>query len=193
MCTCIYEYFNTLVMQMHIPKYIDTIPKSDKLYRLSWRITSLFFFKPFSLPFFNGWRVFLLKCFGAQLKDNCTVYASAYIPSPRNLKMGRHSTLGPEVKLHFGKTNIGNKVTVSQRTYLCSATHETGSVNIPFIAGEIIIKDFAWIAAETFIMTNITIGEGAIVGARAAVFKDVADWTIVGGNPAKFLKKRKIN
>jgi putative colanic acid biosynthesis acetyltransferase WcaF len=179
-------------MQTDIAKYIDTIPKSDKLYRLSWRIISLFFFKPFSLPFFNGWRVFLLKCFGARLRDNCTIYASAYIPSPRNLTMGRHSTLGPEVKLHFGKTSIGNKVTVSQRTYLCSATHETSSLNIPFVAGEIIIKDFAWIAAEAFIMTNITIGEGAIVGARAAVFKDVADWAVVGGNPAKFLKKREI-
>ena len=180
-------------MEQNIPKYIDTIPKSDKLYRLSWRIISLFFFKPFSLPLFNGWRIFLLKCFGASLKDNCTVYASTYIPSPRNLIMGRHSTLGPEVKLHIGKTVIGNKVTVSQRTYLCSATHETSSLNIPFIAGEIIIKDFSWIAAEAFIMTNITIGEGAIVGARAAVFKDVADWTIVGGNPAKFLKKREID
>ncbi|MFE3871976.1 acyltransferase [Flavobacterium sp. ZS1P70] len=179
-------------MEQNITKYIDTIPKSDKLYRLNWRIISLFFFKPFSLPFFNGWRIFLLKSFGASLKDNCTIYASAYIPSPRNLTMGRHSTLGPEVKLHIGKTIIGDKVTVSQRTYLCSATHETSSLNIPFIAGEIIIKDFAWIAAEAFIMTNITIGEGAIVGAKAAVFKDVDDWTIVGGNPAKFLKKREI-
>jgi putative colanic acid biosynthesis acetyltransferase WcaF len=179
-------------MQADIPKYIDTIPNSDKLYRLSWRIISLFFFKPFSLPFFNSWRVFLLKCFGAELKDNCTIYASAYIPSPRNLRMGRHSTLGPEVKLHFGKTIIGDKVTVSQRTYLCSATHETSSLNIPFIAGEIIIKDFAWIAAEAFIMSNVIIGEGAVVGARAAVFQDVKDWTIVGGNPAKLIKNRII-
>jgi putative colanic acid biosynthesis acetyltransferase WcaF len=110
---------------MEISKYIDTIPKSDKLYRLIWRIVSLFLFKPFSLPFFNGWRIFLLKCFGAKLGNNCTIYASAYIPSPRNLSMGIHSTLGPEVKLHLGKTVIGNKVTVSQRSYLCSATHET--------------------------------------------------------------------
>lgn len=180
-------------MENEIPKYIDTIPKSDKLYRLIWRIVSIFLFKPFSLPFFNGWRIFLLKCFGAKLGNNCTIYASAYIPSPRNLSMGIHSTLGPEVKLHFGKTVIGNKVTVSQRSYLCSATHETNSINIPFIAGEIIINDFVWIAAETFVMTNVTIGEGAVVGARAAVFKDVTPWTIVGGNPAKFIKKREID
>lgn len=179
-------------MITEIPKYLDTIPKSDKLYRLLWRIVSIFLFRPFSLPFFNEWRVFLLKCFGATIGKQCQIYSSAYIPSPRNLSMGIHTTLGPEVKLHFGKTIIGDKVTVSQRTYLCSATHETTSINVPFVSGTIIIKDFVWIAAEAFIMTNTVIGEGAIVGARAAVFKDVADWTIVGGNPAKFIKKRII-
>lgn len=177
---------------MEIPKYVDTIPKSDKLYRLIWRIVSLFLFKPFSLPFFNGWRTFLLKIFGAKLGINCTIYASAYIPSPRNLIMGVHSTLGPEVKLHFGKTIIGNKVTISQRSYLCSATHETNSVNLPFIAGQIIIKDFAWVAAECFVAPGVTIKDGAVLGARSAVFKDVEAWTVVGGNPAKFIKERKI-
>jgi putative colanic acid biosynthesis acetyltransferase WcaF len=87
-------------------------------------------------------------------------------------------------------TIIGDKVTVSQRTYLCSATHETNSLNLPFVAGEIIIKDFVWIAAEAFIKTNTVIGTGAIVGARSVVVKDVEPWSVVGGNPAKFIKKR---
>lgn len=179
-------------MDKSIPKYIDTIPKLDKLYRLVWRVVSLFLFKPFSLPFFNSWRVFVLKCFGAKIDTGSIIYSSVYIPSPRNLTIGREVCIGPEVKLHFGKTLIGDKVTISQRVYLCSATHETTSLNTPFVSGIIIIKDFAWIAAEAFIMTNTTIGEGAIVGARSAVFKDVDDWTVVGGNPAKFLKERII-
>jgi putative colanic acid biosynthesis acetyltransferase WcaF len=179
-------------MKSEIPKYIDTIPKSDKIYRLIWRITSLFFFRPFSLPFFNGWRIFLLKIFGATIGDHCNIYASAYIPSPRKLIMGVHSTLGPQVQLHFGKTIIGNKVTVSQRTYLCSATHETNSINLPFVEGKIIIEDFVWIAAEAFVMTNTIIGQGAIVGARTVIIKDVAPWTIVAGNPAKIIKNRVI-
>lgn len=179
-------------MDKSIPKYLDTISKSDKLYRFVWRIVSLFLFKPFSLPFFNGWRIFLLKCFDAKIGSGSIIYSNVYIPSPKNLVVGKNSCIGPEVKLHFGKTVIGDKVTVSQRTYLCSATHETTSINTPFVAGTIFIKDFAWIAAEAFIMTNTVIGEGAIVGARAVVFKDVDDWTIVGGNPAKFIKKRLI-
>ena len=177
-------------MKKEIPKYIDNIPKSDKLYRLFWRIVALFFFKPFTLPFFNNYRNLLLKCFGAKIGRNSIVYSSAYIPSPRNLIIGRESAIGPGVQLHIGKTIIGDKVTISQRTYLCSATHQTNSLNLPFIAGKIVINDFAWIAAEAYIMSNVTIGEGAIVGARACVFKNVEDWTIVGGNPAKLIKKR---
>lgn len=177
-------------MQTNIPKYIDTIPKSDKIYRLLWRIVSLFLFKPFSLPFFNSWRIFLLKIFGATIGRHAHIYSSAYIPSPRNLILGTHSTLGPEVKLHFGKTIIGDKVTISQRTYLCSATHDINSINVPLVIGTIIIEDFVWVAAEAFVMSNITIGEGAIVGARAAVFKNIEAWSVVGGNPAKYLKDR---
>lgn len=156
-----------------IPKYIDTISKFDKLYRLIWRIVSLFLFKPFSLPFFNGWRIFLLKCFGAKIGNGSIVFSSAYIPSPKNLQIGCEGCISPEVKLHFGKTIIGNKVTISQTTYLCSATHLITSL----------IKDFAWTAAESFIMSNVTIGRGTVIGVRAAVFKDVEDCAVVCGNP----------
>jgi len=178
--------------QKEIPKYIDIIPRSDKLKRFVWQILSYLLFKPFSLPFFRAWRVAVLRLFGAKLHKTCNVYASAYIPSPWNLEMGEQSTLGPEVKLHLGKTVIGRKVIVSQRTYLCSATHQIDSLNIPLVIGEIHLHDFAWVAAETFIMSGVTIGEGAVVGARAAVFKEVEPWTVVGGNPAKFIKNREI-
>jgi putative colanic acid biosynthesis acetyltransferase WcaF len=174
----------------NFPKYIDSIPKSDKLYRFVWRIVSLFLFKPFSLPIFNGSRILLLKLFGAKIGKGSIIFSSTYIPSPKNLIIGCEVCLGPNVKLHIGKTIIGNKVTISQGSYLCSATHETDSINTPFVSGVIIIKDFVWVAADAFIMTNLVIGEGAIIGARAAVFRNVEDWTIVGGNPAKFLKKR---
>lgn len=177
---------------MQIVKYVDTIPLKDKIYRLSWISFSWIFFKPFGLPIFNRYRIFILKLFGAKLHWTCKVYSSAYIPSPKNLTMDEESTIGPQVKLHFGKTFIGKKVTVSQRAYLCSATHDTTSLNTPLIIGEIVIKDYAWIAAEAFIMSGVIIEEGAIIGARAAVFKRVGPWDIVGGNPARFIKKRII-
>ena len=55
---------------------------------------------------------------------------------------------------------------------------------------QIVIGDDAWIAAGAFIGPGVTIGAGAVVGARAVVMKDVPPWTVVAGNPAKFISKR---
>lgn len=52
----------------------------------------------------------------------------------------------------------------------------------------IIIKDKVWIGFETAVMKGVVIGEGAVVGARSVVTKDVPDWTIVAGNPAKIIR-----
>ena len=58
------------------------------------------------------------------------------------------------------------------------------------ITKPIVIHDFSWVAAEAFVAFGVTVGEGAIVGARAVVVKDVDPWTIVAGNPAQFIKRR---
>ena len=70
------------------------------------------------------------------------------------------------------------------------ATHS--SILACRIQKPIIIGDRAWVAAEAFIGPGVTVGEGAVVGARAAVFKDVEPWTVVGGNPARVIKTRTI-
>lgn len=56
--------------------------------------------------------------------------------------------------------------------------------------GDIVIGNDVWIGFEAIIMSGVTIGNGAIIGARALVTKDVEPYTIVGGVPAKFIKKR---
>jgi len=54
--------------------------------------------------------------------------------------------------------------------------------------GKIVVKDKAWIGFNCIVMKGVTIGEGAVVAAGSVVTKDVPDWTIVGGNPAKIIK-----
>jgi putative colanic acid biosynthesis acetyltransferase WcaF len=179
-------------MKKHFEKYIDNIPLRNKVIRKFWHLSSLFLFRPFAGRIFNNWRIFILRLFGAKIGQGSVVYASAIIPAPWNLKMGDISCIGPHVELHLDKISIGSKVTISQRTYLCSGSHDITKLNTPFISSPIVVEDYAWIAAEAFIMMGVTIGKGSIVGARSAVFKDVEPWTVVGGNPAKFIKKREI-
>lgn len=175
-----------------IEKYKDKITVTNKIKRKIWSLFYYVLFRPFSGRLFIRWRNLILKIFGAKIGSGSIVYASSFVLAPWNLVLGKETCIGPNVKFHIGKTIIGSKVTVSQGTYLCSASHDVSYINVPFVSQPIIIKDFAWVAADCFIMMGITVGEGAVVGARASVFKDVAPWTIVGGNPAKFIKERII-
>ena len=75
---------------------------------------------------------------------------------------------------------------------MCSASHDVTKSDIPLITAPIIIKNQVWIGASSFIGMGVTVGEGVVVGATSSVYKDVERWTVVGGNPAKFIKKRII-
>lgn len=179
---------------MKYEKYNNQLGVKNKIARLLWWFVWLFMFRPFGLPFFNGWRIFLLRIFGAKVGNGCKITSSAKIWAPWNLEIGDFVAFGFDSFCYNpGKIIIGNKVAISQRTHLCSASHDITKKNNPLITAPIIIKDRAWIAADAFIGMGVAINEGAVVGARASVFKDVASWTVVGGNPAKFIKKRVLD
>lgn len=57
-------------------------------------------------------------------------------------------------------------------------------------AGDTVIGNDVWIGSEAIIMPGITIGDGAVIGTRALVTKNVEPYTVVGGNPAKIIRKR---
>lgn len=113
---------------------------------------------------------------------------------PWNLEMHEFSCLASGVDCYNAAPILLEAyATVSQRAYLCTASHNISSKAHEQIAKPIRIGKYAWVAAEAFVGPGVTIGEGAVVGARAAVFRDVETWSVVGGNPANFLKKRVIN
>lgn len=166
----------------------------NKLYRFVWNIVWIFLFRTFPTKIFNRWRLFLLALFGAHVHKNSGVYASCKIWAPWNLVLDENAWLGPNVDCYnVAKITVGANSTISQKAYLCSASHDVTDPLNKLISAPIIIQDRAWIGADSFIGMGVTIGKGAVVGATASVFKDVEPWTIVGGNPSKFLKNRVIN
>ena len=87
---------------------------------------------------------------------------------------------------------ISANTTVSQGAFICTASHDISSPQHPLITAPIILEDQVWVGAKAFIGKGVTVGQGAVVGATASVYRDVEPWTVVGGNPAKFIKKRVI-
>ena len=174
-------------------KFISPYNTLNRIKRSIWSIVWALFAKPFPKSVANPWKVFLLRCFGAKIAKNAYVYSSANIFMPWNLIMEENSCLASGVDCYNAAPVIIKKyATVSQRAYLCTASHNISSSKHEQTEKPIIIESRAWVAAEAFVGPGVTIGEGAVVGARSAVFKDVAPWTVVGGNPAKYIKDRVI-
>lgn len=175
-----------------IPNYLGFSTR-NRLARLAWTIVYWSLFRTAIYPFGRYVRVFLLKLFGAKVNWRSLVYPSVRIWAPWNLIIGARSVLGPHVVCYNPAPIIlGKKITVSQNAYLCAGGHDISKIILPFVSAPIVIGDYSWICADCFIKYGVRIGEGAIVGATSSVFKDVEPWTVVGGNPAKFIKKREL-
>tara|TARA_R110002050_G_scaffold69630_2_gene150689 strand:+ start:20591 stop:21148 length:558 start_codon:yes stop_codon:yes gene_type:complete len=182
-----------LEQKINIKNYKSSLGKKHKIKRLIWNIVWFCLARPIPRRLFNGWKIFLLRCFGAEVHSTSVVYSSAKIYAPWMLEMAAYSCIAEEVDCYnVDKVYIGEQSTVSQKSYLCTASHNINDVKNALITKPIIIKDQSWIAADAFIGPGVTIGSGAVIGARSAVFKDVEDWAVYGGNPAKFIKKRKL-
>lgn len=173
-----------------LSKFRSEFPLSHKLLRAAWGVVWAVLFRPSPRICF-AWRRGLLRLFGARIGRGVRVYGSARIFYPPNLEMGDHAVLGPDTDCYcVGPVRIGAGAMVSQYAYLCGATHDYRYARLPLVAGAIVIGDKAWVCADAFIGPGVTVGEGAVVGARSGVYKDVADWTVVAGNPARKIKDR---
>ena len=80
--------------------------------------------------------------------------------------------------------SIGHHATISQYSYLCSATHDYQDPEMPLKIAPIVIEANAWVAADVFVGPGVKIGEGSVVGALSTVVNDVEPWTVVAGSPA---------
>ena len=176
---------------MELSQYNHSFSISNKIGRLIWNFTYLFFFRPLGIRIFRQWRNNILRVFGAKIAKSATVYSSVKIWAPWNLEIGDYSCLGPKVDCYNqGKITIGSNTVISQKAYLCASSHDINDIKHTLIIKPITIKDKVWIAADAFIGPGVVIEDGVVVGARSAVFKNIEPWIVVGGNPAQKIKDR---
>ena len=162
---------------------------AENVRRVFWGLAKPLF--RFSPRIFFGWRRFLLRMFGARIGREVHIYNSAQIYFPWNLEVGDWSAIGEHAYIYnLGPIRIGKQVTVSQRAHLCAGTHDYTDPTLPLQKPPIVVGDQAWICADAFVGPGVTVGEGALVGARAVAVKDVEPWQVVAGNPARPIKRR---
>lgn len=163
---------------------------ANKIRRGFWNLVQNVLLRP-SPRIAHGWRRFWLRRFGARIAANCLVYPTVRIWAPWNLKMGPAAVLGDGVDCYnVAPVHLGPGAIVSQRAFLCTASHDHRREDFALIAGKIEVLEGGWVSAEAFIGPGVVIGDFSIVAARAVVVRDVEAYSIVGGNPANFIGDR---
>ena len=143
-------------------------------------------------PPLHGWRRAVLRLFGARVAPTARVYGSAKIWYPRYLSISDNAVIGPGVICYsMAPIEIGEGATISQRAHLCAGTHDIDDAHFQLVARPIRIGAKAWVAAEAFVGPGVTIGEGAVLGARGVTVKNLPDWSVNAGNPARFIRSRR--
>ena len=130
---------------------------------------------------------------GANIHKYASIARSCRIDYPWNLSIGELSSIGSGAWVYaLDKIEIGKNVCIGENVRLITGSHDIVSPHFDLVTEPITICDNVWVATGAVVLPGVMIGEGAVVGACAVVTKDVEPWTVVGGNPAKFIKKREL-
>jgi putative colanic acid biosynthesis acetyltransferase WcaF len=173
-------------------RLISSASRSTKLRRLLWVGVEMTLFRG-SFHTMNGFRALLLRLFGAKIGRRCIIRRTARIYYPWLLTMGDVCILGDQAEIYnLARITIGDRAMVSQQAYLCAGTHDYTRAELPLVTMPVEVGPDAWVCARAFVGPGVKIGEGAVVAACAVVVKEVRPWMIVGGNPAKEIKKREM-
>ena len=147
-----------------------------------------------SPQFLYGFRNFLLRLFGAKIGENVIIRPTVRITYPWKVTIGDHSWIGDDVVLYsLGEIEIGKNVVISQKSYICTASHDYLQSDFPIFAKKNTIKDECWLATDVYVAPGITIGIGTVIGSRSSVYKDIPSNKVCVGNPAKIIRQRKID
>lgn len=150
---------------------------------LWWVCRVLFFDHRIPVP--SGVKRWILRRFGATIGKNVVIRSRVNITFPWRLSVGDSVWIGDEVCiLSLDRVEIGSNVCLSQRSFLCTGSHDFHKSSFDLITAPIEIGSSSWVAAGAFVGPGVTIGPGALCAAGSVIMRNVGPRTVVAGNPA---------
>ena len=148
-----------------------------------------FFLSP--LPWPSGFKVGLLKVFGAKVGEGVVIKPRVNIHMPWRAVIGDHVWFGEEVFiLNLAEVEIGSHVCISQRAFVCTGSHDYRDPAFRYRNEPIRIGDGVWIGAQAFVGPGVRVGEDAVIAAGATVTGDLPAGMVCAGSPCKPVKSR---
>lgn len=137
------------------------------------------------------WRAALLRLFGANVGRGVRLRSTVTITYPWKLKLGDYAWVGDRAILYsMADITIGAHSVISQGCHLCAADHDLASIDFPVRARPIHVGREWWVASDVFVGPGVSIGDGAVVGARSVAFSDLPPGMICYGLPCKPVRPR---
>jgi len=163
--------------------------RSAVVVQLWWIVQATLF--AMSPQFMFGWRRWLLRLFGARVGAGVLLRPSVRVIYPWKVSIGDYAWIGDDVVIYsLGDIEIGAHAVISQRSYLCAASHDYTQQDFPIFAKKVTVEAEAWLATDVFVAPGVTVGSGSVVGARSSVFHDLPRRMVCVGSPAKAIKPR---
>ncbi len=139
-------------------------------------------------------RAFFARRMFTSMGKNVNIEHGAFFASGKDISIGDNSGLGLNCRV-AGPLSIGNDVMMAPNVSIYTQNHETENIYRPMRLQtaekkKVTIGNDVWIGANAIILPGVTVGDGAIIAAGAVVTKDVPEFAVVGGNPAKIIKTR---
>ena len=140
----------------------------------------------------HHFRRFIYRLGGMKIGKGSTIHTGARFYNAKNIKIGEDTIVGEDSILD-GRDSlvIGNHVDIASEVMIYNAQHDLTDENFKAVTGNVVIEDYVFIGPRVVVLPGISIGKGAVVGAGAVVTKDVEEFKIVGGIPAKEIGERR--
>lgn len=144
----------------------------------------------------HHFRRFIYRLGGMKIGKGSTIHTEAKFYNAKNIVIGKDTIIGEGAVLDGrDKLVIGDHVDLASEVMIYNSQHDIGEEDFAdpdkVIVAPVEIGDYVFIGPRAIILPGVKIGRGAVVGAGAVVTKDVADFKIVGGVPAKEIGDRK--
>jgi acetyltransferase-like isoleucine patch superfamily enzyme len=137
-------------------------------------------------------RRFFYRAAGMIIGEGSTIHTGARFYNPANIVIGKDTIIGEGVVLDGrDKLHIGSHVDFASEVMVYNCQHDIHTADFAAVSQPVIIEDYVFIGPRAIILPGVKLGKGAVVAAGAVVTKDVADFEIVGGVPAKVIGERK--
>ena len=141
----------------------------------------------------SGLKVFLLRCFGAQIGQKVRIKPGVRVKFPWRLRVDDYAWIGENAWIdNLAPVMIESHVCISQDVYLCTGNHDWSHPNFKLVTEEITLEQGCWIAARAVIGPGVRVGQGAVLALGGITGRSLEPMTIYAGNPAQPIKKRVI-